>query len=179
MDAADSAGRRVLPRVDGVFFLRGGGGVCVFPPELDVVVLVGHHGVRRRALAPAVASDASVPVEALPALDRDPHVLSVVPRVLLEGGFVDGEPDVHAQAVFKALRVCLAGRGRKLGKVGVAVVVAFPACLEARAGRVHGFELEVAEGSRLPDVGGVGLGYLLDSVVLVNVEDVELEPVST
>lgn len=106
--AADCAVGRVLPRVDGMVFLRNGRGIGVFPPELDVVLLVGHHGVRGRAFAPAVAADAGVGVETLPALDGNPDVLAVVPGVLLEGGLVDGVPDVHAEALFEWLCIRLA-----------------------------------------------------------------------
>jgi hypothetical protein len=46
--------------------------------------------------------------------------------------------------------------------------------LESDGRRVESFEIEVAEWSRLPDVGDVGLCQLLNRVVLIDVEQVEL-----
>jgi hypothetical protein len=96
VDVFDGAHGRVLPRVDGVGFRRRGVFVRVFPPKLDVVVLVVEHGVRGCACAPAVAAYAGVAVERGPFPDRHPYVLflAAVPGVLLKGRVVDCEPDV-------------------------------------------------------------------------------------
>lgn len=179
VDIADRAGSGVHPRVDWVAFGRVGGGVSVFPPEFHVVVLVGHHRVGGGSFAPAVAADAGVGVEAAPGLNGDPRVLAVVPGVLLEGGFVGGVPNVHAEALVEGLGVDLAVGSGEFGVVGVAVIVAFPTGLESGRGRVHGFEVEFAEWAGFPDVGCVRVRYLFDSVILVDVEDVELWLVSS
>lgn len=57
--------RTVLPAVDGVGRGAGLGGVQVLPPDLDLRVQVHHHDVGDAAVAPRVAADAAVAVEAL------------------------------------------------------------------------------------------------------------------
>jgi len=161
-----------------VVFRRDSRCVGVFPPELNVVVLVCHHRVSRRAFTPTVASDAGVPIETWPLLYECPGILSVVPRILLEGRVVDGVPDVHADSLVKGLLVLLAREGWELGVVTVAVEVSLPACLQAGARRVHSLQIQLGQWSGLPDVASIRLCYLLDDIVLVDVEDVELLIVS-
>lgn len=142
--------------------------------KLDIVVLVCHHRVRGCAFAPAVAADTSVRVESLPRLNELPGVRAVIPCVLLKGIGIRGVPDVHAETFVKRSRVGIARQGRELGVVRVAIVVALPTCLETGAWRIIGLEIELAQRSGLPDVRRVRFGRLPHSVVLVNIEDVEI-----
>lgn len=86
----------VLPRVDGMGFCGREVFIRVFPPELDVVVLVVQHGVGCGASTPAVAADAAMAIETRPFISRDPGFLrlATVPSILLKRRFVDGVPDV-------------------------------------------------------------------------------------
>jgi hypothetical protein len=132
--ALDGSSGAILPGVDGVGFCRGGRRVCVFPPEFDIVGLVGEHGVRGGARPPRVAAYACVAVETAPGFDGDPLVGTIVPGVLLKGGVVGGVPNVHSDDLIEGFLVLLAGPGGKFGVVGVAIVGSLPACLESATG---------------------------------------------
>jgi hypothetical protein len=166
---------RVLPLVDGMLIGSLPTAVGVAPPDGRCVVYVDHHGIGCSARLPTVAANTGMDVHVLPSVLFKPLVLALVPAVLLESRLIGWVPEVHAgSVVVERDGAVVAVAGRELGSVGVAVVVAVPACLESNVWGIVCGQIEIVQRSVLPDVGAIAVYLLLHTAVFRDVEDMPL-----
>jgi hypothetical protein len=150
--------------------------VGVTPPDGRCVVCVYHHGIGCSARLPAVASNTGMSVHVFPVVLFEPLILSLVPTVLLERRFVGRIPKVHAGCgIVEGNRVVVAVAGGELGSVGVAVIIAVPARLEAHVWSIVNGQIELIQWPVLPDVGTITVYLLLHTAVFRDIEDMPLQ----
>ena len=115
-----------------------------------------------------------MPIIILEVLLLSPIIATVAPCTGLEGGRVTSIPEEDADGGIAAALIGALARDRAVIVGDVRVEAAIPTCLQSHVRVVHGFEVELVERTRDPDVGRVTVGHFGDGAIDVDVKDVPL-----